>query len=73
MDTHGHDATQRDPRQQARDLRERLVDLQQSLRAEVDQADDPQLKALLESSAEVLGGLGKTFGDYAAKNEAAWR
>jgi hypothetical protein len=62
-----------DSRQQARQLRERLVGLQDELRAEVADADEPQLKALLESSAEVLGGLGKSFGDYAAKNEAAWR
>jgi len=62
-----------DPRQHAQQLRERLVGLQDELRAEVADADEPQLKALLESSAEVLGGLGKSFGDYAAKNEAAWR
>jgi hypothetical protein len=64
---------QQDPQQRARQLRERLVDLQDSLRAEVEQASEPQLKALLETSAEVLGGLGKSFDDYAAKNEAAWR
>ena len=64
---------QQDPRQRARQLRERLVDLQDSLRAEVEQAGEPQLRALLETSAEVLGGLGKSFDDYAAKNEAAWR
>lgn len=62
-----------DPRQRASQLRERLTDLQESLRDEVEQVGDPQLKALLETSAEVLGGLGKTFDDYAAKNEAAWR
>ena len=62
-----------DPRQRARQVRERLVDLQGSLRAEIEQAGESQLKALLEASAEVLGGLGKTFGDYAAKKEAAWR
>ena len=59
--------------QRASQLRERLTDLQESLRDEVEQVGDPQLKALLETSAEVLGGLGKTFDDYAAKNEAAWR
>jgi hypothetical protein len=63
----------RDPRQRARQLHERLVGLQESLRTDVAQVDDPQLKALLESAAEVLGGLGRSFGDYAAKNEAAWR
>ena len=38
-----------DPRQRARELHGRLVDLQQSLRAEVEQADEPQLRALLET------------------------
>jgi hypothetical protein len=66
-------ASPQDPRQRAVELRERLVELQQSLRDEVGQAAEPQLKALLETSAEVVGGLGKSFGDYAAKNEAAWR
>ena len=74
MGEHGQDPPQRrDPRQRARQLRERLVELQDALRAEVEQAGEPQLKALLETSAEVLGGLGKALGDYAAKNEAAWR
>ena len=69
----GQQDQRHDPRQRARQLRGRLVDLQQSLRAEVDEAGEPQLKALLETSAEVLAGLGKTFDDYATKNEAAWR
>jgi hypothetical protein len=68
MDSHPHD-----PRQRAQQLRERMLDMQASLRTEVGQVDEPQLKALLETSAEVLGGLGRSFGDYAAKNEAAWR
>jgi len=73
MSQHVQDPRQGDPRQHARQLRERLLGLQDELRAEVAGAGEPQLKALLESSAEVLGGLGKSFGDYAAKNEAAWR
>ena len=64
---------QHDPRQRARDLRAQLHGLKDALRADVEQFDEPQLRALLESSAEVIGGLGETFGDYAAKNEAAWR
>jgi hypothetical protein len=31
------------------------------------------LKAMFETSAEVLGGLRKAFQDYEQKNEAAWR
>jgi len=54
-------------------LHGRLVDLQPSLRAEVGQAAELQLKALLETSAEVPSRPGNSSGDYAAKNEAAWR
>jgi hypothetical protein len=34
---------------------------------------EPQLKAMFETSAEVLGGLIKAFRDYEQKNESAWR
>ena len=33
----------------------------------------PQLKAMFETAAEVLGGLRKAFSDYEQKNEPAWR
>ncbi len=33
--------------------------------------DEPQLKAMFETSAEVLTGLAKAFEDYERKNEAA--
>ena len=35
--------------------------------------DEPQFKAMFETSAEVLPGLAKAFDDYERKNEAAWR
>jgi hypothetical protein len=35
--------------------------------------DEPQLKAMFETSAEVLSGLSKAFSDYERKNESAWR
>jgi hypothetical protein len=35
--------------------------------------DEPQLKAMFETSAEVLSGLIKACDDYVKKNEAAWR
>ena len=31
---------------------------------------EPQLKAMFETSAEVLGGLEKAFKDYEKKNES---
>ena len=35
--------------------------------------DEPRLKTMFETSAELLGGLIKAFDDYEKKNEAAWR
>ncbi len=48
----------------------RLVD---DLRSDLGQVTDPRLQALLETAAEVIGGLAKAFGDFEARNEAAWR
>jgi hypothetical protein len=36
-----------------------------------EKVDEPQLRALFETSAEVLGGLRKAFQDYERMNEAA--
>ncbi|ASY63509.1 hypothetical protein SJ05684_c20680 [Sinorhizobium sojae CCBAU 05684] len=43
------------------------------LREDITKVDDPQFKAMFETSAEVLGGLVKAFSDYEKKNEAAWQ
>jgi hypothetical protein len=43
------------------------------LRDDVTKVDDPQFKAMFETSAEVLGGVVKAFTDYEVKNEAAWK
>ena len=43
------------------------------LREDVTKVDEPQLRAMFETSAEVLVGLKKAFSDYEQKDEAAWR
>ena len=43
------------------------------LRQDIGKVDEPQLKAMFETSAEVLTGLTKALDDYEKKNEAAWR
>lgn len=55
-----------------RHLRHRLDEVQRDLRQAIGQLDDPQGKALLEVSAEVVGGLSKAFADYQEKSEPAW-
>lgn len=50
----------------------RFIELRDHLRADIEKVDEPQFKAMCETTAEVLGGLAKAFRDYEAKSEAAW-
>lgn len=57
--------------------RQRLSDLQDSLRdslGDLEGEDAPalQLRAIIETAAETLGGLMEAFGDYAEGAEDAW-
>jgi len=62
-----------DPRHHTQKMRKRLEETITRLREDIDKVDEPQLKAMFETSAEVLGGLTKAFSDYEKKNESAWR
>jgi hypothetical protein len=62
-----------DPVFHTRKMRQRLGDVLQHMREDIDKVDDPRFKAMFETSAEVLGGLMKAFSDYEQKNESAWR
>jgi len=65
--------SERDPLRHTRHMQERLTDAIDHLRSDIEKVDEPQLKAMFETAAEVLGGLKKAFGDYERKNESAWR
>lgn len=67
------DTDDRHPRHHTRKMQKALSDIQNHLREDVAKVDEPQLKAMFETSAEVLGGLLKAFRDYERKNEPAWR
>jgi hypothetical protein len=54
-------------------MKERLKETVTHLRQDIDKVDEPQLKAMFETSAEVMTGLVKAFDDYEKKNESAWR
>lgn len=62
-----------EPRQLARKMQMQLQELMVLMREDIERVDEPQLKAMFETTAEVLGGLKKAFNDYEQKNEAAWR
>ena len=66
-------ASEGDPRHHTQKMRKRLDEVRQHLREDIDKVDEPQLKAMFETSAEVIGGLMKAFHDYEQKNESAWR
>ena len=65
--------TDRDPRHHTQQMGRRLEELMDHLREDIEKVDEPQLKAMFETSAEVLGGIRKAFSDYEKKNESAWR
>jgi seryl-tRNA(Sec) selenium transferase len=62
-----------DPRHHTRKMQKALQDIRNHLREDIQKVDEPQLKAMFETSAEVLAGLEKAFKDYEQKNEKAWR
>jgi len=64
---------ERDPRHHTRQMQARLKELTDHLREDIQKVDEPQLRAMFETAAEVLGGLKKAFSDYEQKNETAWR
>jgi hypothetical protein len=66
-------AADRDPRHHTQKMQKQLGDMMKHLREDIEKVDEPQLKAMFETSAEVLGGLRKAFHDYEQKNEPAWR
>jgi hypothetical protein len=54
-------------------IRTMIAALRDQMRATIPTVDDLQAKALLETGAEVLGGLHQAFVDYADGSEAAWQ
>lgn len=61
-----------DNRGVAQDAERALAGLAETLRADVGRTADPQLKAMLETSAEAALGLHNAFAHYLRGDEAAW-
>jgi len=64
---------ERDPLHHTQKMKQRLQETVEHLREDIEKVDEPQLKAMFETSAEVLTGLAKAFSDYERKNEPAWQ
>jgi hypothetical protein len=65
--------TDHDPCHHTQKMQNRLQEIIDHLRNDIGKVDEPRLKAMFETGAEVLTGLKKAFSDYEQKNEAAWR
>lgn len=54
-------------------MQDRLQQTVDHLREDIEKVDEPQLRAMFETTAEVLIGLKTAFKHYEQKNEVAWR
>ena len=66
-------SSDKDPKQHTHKMKKRLQETVTHLRQDIDKVGEPQLAAMFETAAEVLGGLIKAFDDYEKKNVSAWR
>ena len=53
-------------------VQQMMKDLIDHLRSDIEKIENPQEKAIFETSAEVIGGLMKTLEHYQKKSEPAW-
>lgn len=61
-----------DPKAHTQNFRSGLQEMVDHLRKDISKVDEPQAKALFETSAEVINGLITAFKHYEEKNEEAW-
>lgn len=64
---------QDDPNPYIKEYKHQFDELTHKLRRDLQQIDEPQARALMETSAEVIRGLSKAFNDYQGKTEPAWK
>lgn len=62
-----------DPLVHTHKMQERIQELIDHLREDINAVDEPQFRAMFETAAEVLAGVKKSFSDYEEKKERAWR
>lgn len=60
------------PHQHVQRIQNRLQETINHLREDIEKVEEPQLRAMFETSAEVLTGLKKAYSDYEEKKEPAW-
>jgi hypothetical protein len=62
-----------DPTVHSRNIQKQLRELIDHAKQDIDRVTEPRFQALLETTAEVLGGLRTAFEHYERGTEKAWR
>ena len=62
-----------DPESHSQNIQKLLRELIEHARRDVNQVKEPRFQALLETTAEVLGGLKTAFKHYSERKEPAWK
>ncbi|MDB6170317.1 MAG: hypothetical protein JWM88_3181 [Verrucomicrobia bacterium] len=65
--------TTSDPLAHSHNLQKQLGELIDHAKRDLDRVSEPRFQALLETTAEVLGGLRKAYEHYDQGTEKAWR
>ena len=67
------DESSSDPAIHSAHLQQEVSALIDHMHKDIERVVEPQFRALLETSSEVLGGLHKALLDYGKHSETAWR
>lgn len=62
----------KNPRHHTQQMQARLQEAMDHLREDIEKVDEPQLQAMFETVAEVLGGLKKAFRHRGAFAQGSW-
>ncbi|MFT3870650.1 MAG: hypothetical protein QM715_19540 [Nibricoccus sp.] len=65
--------TSSDPQVHCENIDRQLTELFDHLRKDIERVDEPQFRALCETSAEVIGALRTSFQHYRQHSEPAWQ
>ena len=66
-------SSKNDPVHHTQKIAAQMRQLIEHLRQDIGKITEPKAQALFETTAEVLTGLVKAFGDYETKREQAWQ
>jgi len=67
------DETSTDPAVHSEHIQQELTELIDHMREDINRVSEPRFQALLETSAEVLGGLRLAYLHYDQNAEKAWQ